>query len=155
MKIHANDEILKSLTTPQKRPAGDSQTGQFKTLLDQTLGGTETADAASGAAAGPMRPLSGIQFQPVVSDATTASAAENLGSLIGSLESYQQKLADPTASLKDVDALVQDLSQKDAQLAKLADTVKDGDLKKIINDARVVTTVELAKFNRGDYNPKM
>ncbi len=155
MKIQASDEILKSQSPSPKRPAGDSRIGRFKSLLDQSLGGTQATDAASGtAAAGPLCPLSGIQFQPSVSNAAPASAAENLDGLIGSLESYQQKLADPNASLKDMGSLVEDLSQKDAQLARLADTVKDGNLKKMIDDARVVTTVELAKFNRGDYIPK-
>jgi hypothetical protein len=68
------------------------------------------------------------------------------------LGQYQQALADPAQSLKQINPLVESLSVKVEQLQKLTQQFSEGDpLQKIIQEVGVVSAAEVAKFNRGDY----
>ena len=91
-------------------------------------------------------------LSPVMSEQLRAqgvSAAEKTLDLLGQ---YQQALADPAQSLKQINPLVESLSQKVEHLQKLTQQFADGDpLHKIIREVGVVSAAEIAKFNRGDY----
>ena len=68
------------------------------------------------------------------------------------IESYQLKMADPKVSLKEVYPLVQQMEKKTTELVPAVEALRDGDkLKEILNRALVASTVEIIKFNRGDY----
>lgn len=91
-----------------------------------------------------------MEIQPVEQlRAQGISAAEKTLDLLGR---YQQALADPAQSLKQINPLVESLSQKVEHLQKLTQQFSDGDpLHKIIRDVGVASAAEIAKFNRGDY----
>jgi hypothetical protein len=75
--------------------------------------------------------------------------AENTLTMLGK---YQQALADPSQSLKQINPLVESLSQKVDQLQKLTQQLPEGDpLHRIIREVGVVTAAEVERFNRGDY----
>ena len=96
-------------------------------------------------------PLKGVmEVQPAGQlRAQGVSAAEKTLDLLGQ---YQQALADPAQSLKQINPLVESLSQKVEFLQKLTQQFTDGDpLSKIIRDVGVVSAAEIEKFNRGDY----
>ena len=95
--------------------------------------------------------LSGIlEVQPMEPlRAQGVRAAENTLTLLGK---YQQALADPAQSLRQINPLVESLSQKVEQLQKLTQQFDAGDpLHKIIREVGVVSAAEVEKFNRGDY----
>jgi hypothetical protein len=76
-------------------------------------------------------------------------AAENTLSLLGK---YQQALGDPAQTLKQINPLVESLSQKVDHLQKLTQQIDAKDpLQKIIREVGVVSAAEIEKFNRGDY----
>lgn len=76
-------------------------------------------------------------------------AAENTLSLLGK---YQQALGDPAQTLKQINPLVESLSQKVEHLQKLTQQIDAKDpLQKIIREVGVVSAAEIEKFNRGDY----
>jgi hypothetical protein len=96
-------------------------------------------------------PVKGVmEVQPAEQlRAQGVSATEKTLDLLGK---YQQALADPAQSLKQINPLVESLSQKVEQLQKLTQQFADGDpLHKIIREVGVVSAAEIAKFNRGDY----
>ena len=96
-------------------------------------------------------PVKGVmEVQPVEQlRAQGVSTTEKTLDLLGQ---YQQALADPAQSLKQINPLVESLSQKVEQLQKLTQQFADGDpLQKIIREVGVVSATEIAKFNRGDY----
>jgi hypothetical protein len=77
------------------------------------------------------------------------SAADNTLSLLGK---YQQALGDPAQTLKQINPLVESLSQKVEDLQKLTQQFDTNDpLQKIIREVGVVSATEIEKFNRGDY----
>jgi hypothetical protein len=96
-------------------------------------------------------PVKGImEVQPAEQLRTQGvSAAEKTLDLLGK---YQQALADPAQSLKQINPLVESLSRKVDHLEKLTQQFSPGDpLQKIIQQVGVVSAAEIAKFNRGDY----
>jgi hypothetical protein len=73
-------------------------------------------------------------------------------STLGILEEYQKALGDPQRTLRQIDSLVQSLSQEVKSLKMLAEKVPTSDpLQKIMTDLGIVSTVEIEKFNRGEY----
>jgi hypothetical protein len=73
---------------------------------------------------------------------------ENLLSL---LEDYQQKMEDSAISLKEVYPLIERLESENKKLRPILETLPDGTLKEILNSAMVTSSVEVIKYNRGDY----
>ena len=68
------------------------------------------------------------------------------------LEQYQRALADPKISLKEANPLVQSLSREMKDLAGWAGKLSSSDpLQKILTDLGILASVEVEKFNRGDY----
>ena len=68
------------------------------------------------------------------------------------LEQYQSKLMDPQASLRDIHPLVESIQKEKDALAPLMDSLPDGDeLKDVLKSALITSTVEMIKYNRGDY----
>ena len=72
--------------------------------------------------------------------------------VLGVLERYQKALGDPRISLRQMDPLVRSLSEEVRSLNALVERVPSSDpLQKIMTDLGVVSTVEIEKFNRGEY----
>ncbi len=78
-----------------------------------------------------------------------ASATEKTLDL---LEQYQKAMADPKVSLKEISPLVQSLSDETKSLTQWAEKLSSSDpLQKIIVEVGILSSVEVEKFNRGDY----
>jgi len=68
------------------------------------------------------------------------------------LEQYQKAMSDPQKTLKNVNGLVQSLSQEVDGLNRLSEKLPSSDpLQKIMNEISIVSAVEIEKFNRGEY----
>jgi len=76
-------------------------------------------------------------------------AAENTLNLLGK---YQQALGDSAQTLKQINPLVESLSEKVEHLQKLTQQIDAKDpLQQVIREVGVVSAAEIEKFNRGDY----
>jgi hypothetical protein len=103
---------------------------------------------APGFEIGPVKGVMEVQ-SPEQLRAQGVSVTEKTLDLLGQ---YQQALADPAQSLKQINPLVESLSVKVEQLQKLTQQFSAVDpLQKIIQEVGVVSAAEVAKFNRGDY----
>ncbi len=68
------------------------------------------------------------------------------------LEQYQKAMGDPQMTLKNVNHLIQSLSQEVNSLNRLSEKLPSSDpLQKIMNEIGIVSAVEIEKFNRGEY----
>lgn len=68
------------------------------------------------------------------------------------LESYSKALSDPKMNLRDIAPLVKSIEGEKEKLAGLGERLPDGHvLKDLVNKAAILSTVEVLKFNRGDY----
>ena len=158
-------DIKKIGISPSLPSFGQNQetkkTSDFQQILQeahQSVGVSQTNPGLMSTP--PIQPLSpGFEIGPLkgVMEVQSAeqlraqgvSAAEKTLDLLGQ---YQQALADPAQSLKQINPLVESLSQKVELLQKLTQQFTDGDpLSKIIREVGVVSAAEIAKFNRGDY----
>ena len=92
--------------------------------------------------------------QPVIFDMPHADREELAGRVarfLGELEDYAGKLGSG-ATLRDMSPLVERMSAEQAQLQRLAEHLPlQDDLRRIIDEALVRSSVEVIKFNRGDY----
>ncbi len=77
------------------------------------------------------------------------AAAENTLRL---LEDYQNAMGNPRVPLRQIDSIVQSLSREVKTLDGLSRKIPSTDpLVKILGDVGIVSTVEIEKFNRGEY----
>lgn len=73
--------------------------------------------------------------------------------LIDTLGIYQQKLIDPSATLKDIQPLVQKMSVQRESLTTASRTAEGQDgLNAIVSQSLTLVSMEIAKFNSGHYN---
>lgn len=154
-----------SISIPGTKQKGTSETSQldFHKLLQEAKSTDKAASpsAASllskGAGEIPPDPALAVKALNLLAAPLEApqvrsqgiKAAENALSL---LEKYQKAMDDPQMTLKKVDHWVQSLAQEVNDLISLSDKLPAADpLKEIISEIGIVSTVEIQKFNRGEY----
>jgi len=78
-----------------------------------------------------------------------ARAVENTLNL---LEKYQKAIGDHGITLKEIEPLIQSLSREVIKLAQVSGQLSPSDpLQKILTEIQVLSSVEVERFNRGDY----
>ncbi len=82
-------------------------------------------------------------------------AVERAEKLLDILDEYQQKLANPEYALRDIAPLIGKMEACHESLVSSVNSLDQGDeLKNILNQVIVTSSVEIIKFSRGDYvNP--
>ena len=97
----------------------------------------------------PQRPEA---FPTALLRAVLGGAVEGRDRLVDRLENYRLKLADPQASLKSIQPLLDDMAASSEKLAPKLEHLDEGDpLKDILNRSLVMVALEITRFNRGDY----
>ena len=85
-------------------------------------------------------------------DSNERSTVKKVERLLDVLESYSQALADPRKSLKEIAPLVTLLEEEQENIAEAETGTHGGDtLTKLVTQARILSQVEVSRFNRGDY----
>ena len=85
-------------------------------------------------------------------DSNERSTVKKIERLLDVLESYSQALADPRKSLKEIAPLVTLLEEEQGSIGEVEAGTTEGDvLNKLVTQARILTQVEVSRFNRGDY----
>jgi len=153
MEIDPNEKILTSNYPEKTRKTELSSDGTFGKIYEDLIEAShetgvriDKAPAITNAADLQMNAFLSEGKMPLV------ERAERLLDLLGE---YQQKLANPAFTLRDISPLVDELKADNKRLVSSVKSLADGDeLKNILNQIIVATSVEIIKFNRGDYvNP--
>lgn len=72
--------------------------------------------------------------------------------LLDTLNNYQQKLADPEFTLKDISPFIDEMKEENKNMVSAFNSLPDRDqLKEILNQVLITSSIEIIKFNRGDY----
>ena len=152
MKIDPNLEILKSQyiqkTSVTDRPAGKDE---FSTMLKEAIESGPSKTVEGSKKPSMINNVAHVQFNPffAVQDNPIAERTEKFLDL---LEEYQNKLLDPLATLRDIRPLIERMETEKETLAPVLNSLPPGDgLKDILNDALITSSLEVIKFNRGDY----
>jgi hypothetical protein len=80
------------------------------------------------------------------------STIKRLENVLDMLDDYRRKLADPNVTLKDIQPLISTLENENKELKPELNALAQGDkLKQILNQTLITTSLEVIKFNKGDY----
>ena len=151
MKIDPNQEIIKSVypdkTTRPDKPVEDKFGAMLKDAINnepsKTSAGSEKPQMINSISNIQLNPLFAVQDNPIV---------ERTENFLDILEEYQGKLNDPQTALRDIHPLIQRMETEKETLAPVLDSLPPGDsLRDILNQALITSSLEVIKFNRGDY----
>lgn len=149
MKIDAVDGVLQTGHVQSARQEEVSGNNEFGRILDETLNRASETSAGKAAGAQMISPLAALDavLRPDVS-----TAVERTEKILDTLDAYRMKLEDPTATMKDLQPLVERMETEKESIAATLHSLPDGDgLKDILNRTMVDLSVEIVRFNRGDY----
>ena len=150
MKIDNPEPIVKNLCPEQKTAPRPPAGQEFGTILKESVENVKKENPGPRQTAF-INPLSGVQMK-TPSQSDRQFALERVENLIGLLDQYQRKLADPGITLKNIDPIIMKIDQETENLTPVLDSLpEDEGLKNIINQALVTASLEVSKFYRGDY----
>jgi hypothetical protein len=150
MKIDVIPQLRPGQPVTQNRREAISTDTDFQTILKQTVGCTAGDKQPDRVA----QPFSIQSVRPIVKPDAEAALPlmDRIDRLVDRLEDYRLKLADPQASLKSIQPLLNDIAASSDNLAPKLDHLDEGDpLKDILNRSLVMASLEITRFNRGDY----
>ena len=150
MKISGTPQLRPDPPVPQNRREAISTDTEFQTILKQTVGCATDEKQATRVA----HPSSVPSTRPIGSSDAEAvlPLTDRIDRLVDRLENYRLKLADPQASLKTIQPLLTDIAASSEKLTPKLEHLDEGDpLKDILNRSIVTASVEMMRFNRGDY----
>lgn len=144
-------EILDTVIDQKTGKAAGTATGvNFGDILKETING-QTASASRVGALPPLDNISGMALNALQATGK-GEAVKRVSDLLGLLEEYQSQMEDPAVTLKQTAPLVSRMDEESRRLLPMMESLPEGDgLKDILNRLLVASTVEVIKFNRGDY----
>jgi len=150
MKINGNDEIIKSGYTDKSLQKEPAQNDDFKNILKASVERTAHHQAKTQSST-LMQPISAIKFSPLPPE-NKRIAIDRLDNLLNMLDNYRKQLADPQVSLRRIEPLMNAIEKEKEQLSSVLDSLASEDgLKDIVNRTLITASLEVIKYNRGDY----
>jgi hypothetical protein len=150
MKINGSDEIIKSGYTDKPVAKEPAQNDDFKNILKASVERTAPHQVRTQSPA-LMQPISAIKFPPL-SPENKSVTIERLDNLLNLLDNYRRQLADPQVSLRRIEPLMNTIEKEKEQLSSVLDSLASEDgLKDIVNRTLITASLEVIKYNRGDY----
>ena len=157
MKVSQTPAMPPSEKVPKEKTkeAGDGETFQgllskacqIKGPADSISPQTQIADPATV-----LEGMTGVARSQAVQGIGTEKAMQRIQVVLDLLETYQQQLADPGLSLKEMMPVVNSLERQIHDLRRSEDTSPlPADLARIASEIAVTAQVEVSKFHRGDY----
>jgi hypothetical protein len=150
MKIQNNEQVSKTFQYESNSKVQPPADKEFGAMLKETVKNTTTA-ALAPLQTTYIKPLAGLQ--PASSSSSAHRfAADSVEDMINLLDRYREKLADPQATMKQIDPVIREMTREMENLAPVLDSLPaDDGLNTILNDTLVTVSLEISKFYRGDY----
>jgi len=150
MKIDLTHQILKSVYAEQTQKSEGPQANKFGQILDEAI------KKPSKVETGPRRShiVNGIpEIQtapfPVSKNSAIVKGVERL---LDTLDEYRQKLGNHEVRLREMDPLINRIDKQTERLTTELDSLPERDgLREILNQALIASSLEVVRFNRGDY----
>ena len=77
---------------------------------------------------------------------------ERVDNLLNLLDNYRDKLADPQVTLRSIEPVINMIAKEKEQLSSVLESLPNEDeLKDIVKRTLITASLEVIKFNRGDY----
>ncbi len=150
MKIHPNDEILKD-PYPQKIKKNEKSTDrEFGAIIKEAIENSSKVDAEDQKPQ-IMDNIPEIQFNTFLTG-EKIPIVDRVEKFLDILDEYRHKLANPQVTLKDIYSSINEMDAEKERLTPVLNSLPDGDvLKDILNQALITSSLEIIRFNRGDY----
>ena len=150
MKIHGNDGILKENYPQNSQKNEKTPDADFQNILKESVENSAN-NSSKIQPATLMDPASAIRFDPLAPQDKTITI-ERVHNLLNLLDKYRKKLSDPHVTLRTLEPLVNTIAKEKDQLSGLLESLPNADgLKQILNQTLITASLEVIKFNRGDY----
>ena len=150
MKIDGNDEILKSGYTVKTPKNDQPPEADFKNILKESVE-KSTENPSEIQPTTLLDPISAIRFDPLPSQDKNITV-ERVEDLLNLLEDYRQQLRNPNVTLRTLEPIMNTIAEEKDQLSAKLDSISNEDgLKDILNQTLITASLEVIKFNRGDY----
>jgi hypothetical protein len=150
MKIGSFDEIITQAGSGAAKPAAVGTGKPFGEVLDAAMGETGGSEKES-AAAFTVGGTAQVGFNSLSAGGETP-LVDRVENFVDMLDEYRQKLGDGQYSLRDIDPLVREMETETEKLMPAFQELPDGDgLKDIMDQTLITASLEIARFNRGDY----
>lgn len=150
MKIGITNEILNSVYAEKAQKSKEPQAKEFGKILEETIKTSSKID--TGARRSPMvNSIPEIRLDPFsVSKKTTI--IERTERLLDILDEYRHKLSNPEVTLREIHPLIDKIDKQTERLTAQLDSLPEGDgLREILNRSLITSSLEVVRFNRGDY----
>ena len=150
MKIYGDNGILKESYPQKPQKNEETPNADFKNILKESVE-KSTENPSKIQPSTLMDPVSAIRFNPLsIQDKNIT--VERVHNLLNLLDNYRQKLSDPHVTLRMLDPMMNTIAKEKDQLSGLLDSMPNDDgLKHILNQTLITASLEVIKFNRGDY----
>jgi hypothetical protein len=152
MKVNANPEIVRGDYDVRNNTDPKTTGSEFSTILEESLKSVsnEKATVSQGSI---IEGISKTQFDFLFE--TKNPAISQVENYLNILDDYQEKLGNLDVPLKELSPLLDQMNAENGQLSSALDSLSDEDeLKGIVNETLILSSLETIKFNRGDYNPQ-
>jgi hypothetical protein len=150
MEINPSDKILTPMVTEKAREDQNVSDRTFNSVFEEVLGELNRLDQ-KGRPAHP-EPVVPVAQCPRAQSQEDGSTLGHAKRLLDILDAYQTKMVDPGVTLRDIAPLVRKIETENERLISSADSLSEDDqLRSILNHLAIIASVEVIKFDRGDY----
>ena len=147
MKIDNSDKSQQLSPKPaEKAGSGNAQT-EFAQILQKTVQTKSSNSVAQPSISPPIRP---VEF--AAQSESAYKAAWQTGEILDTLETYQQLLAKPSANLRKIQPVVEQLGHEADRMAASMNHLPQGHaLREIMKETLIQVNREIERFNQGEY----
>jgi hypothetical protein len=147
MKIENTDKSQQLRPKPAEKTGSRNTQAEFVEILQKTVQTKGNDTVAQPSKSPPIRPVE-FTAQPE----TTFNAARKTGEILDTLERYQQLLAKPSASLRKLQPVIEQLEQEAGRMAASMGHLPQGHaLRQIMTETLIQVGQEVERFNQGEY----
>ena len=150
MKIYGDNEILKEGYPQKTQKSETTPNADFKDILKESVeNAPENPSKIQPSTL--MDPVSAIRFNALAPQDKKITV-ERIHNFLNLLDNYRQQLSDPHVTLRTLEPVMNTIAKEKDQLSGLLDSLPNEDgLKHILNQTLITASLEVIKFNRGDY----
>ena len=150
MKIDGNNDIAHGAFTDKTTQKEATSDADFKHILKASVDRSKEQSARIQPPLQP-NPLGAIRLTPLSPEARQTTV-ERVDLLLDLLDEYRDQLADPNVTLRHIEPLLNTIAQEREHLSGILDRLPNEDgLKDIVHRTLITASLEVVKFNRGDY----
>ena len=150
MKIDGNNEIVRNAVVSETDSKDAKSDKEFKDILKASVERTAEQPAKIPTPTQP-GPVTSIRFAPLSPEAREMTV-ERVDNLLNLLDQYRDQLANPKVTLRTIEPILNTIAKEKEQLTGVLENIANDDgLKDIVHRTLITASVEVMKFNRGDY----